>query len=237
MGEYIASPMETITKTYGELDYYGQGFSPFFMTTALWLGALLIFFVIEPLAPKAKGCGRFKTVLGRLPLYTGMCLLEAAAVVAAAYGIGVADAYGPSPLVYGATAFAISFCFMLMMQCLNMVFGLVGKALAVVILILQLACSGGTLPTVLGQGFLATMQPWLPFMYAVDALREVITYCNVGTVLSNLSVLLGMGLVCLVCSLLLWPIAEKRRDVEAAEYSAYHIGTSDSASMDCSELS
>lgn len=231
MGEYIASPTETVTKTYGELDYYGQGFSPFFMTTALWLGALLIFFVIDPLAPKAKGCGRFKTVLGRLPLYAGMCLLEAAAVVAAAYGIGVADAYGPSPLVYGATAFAISFCFMLMMQCLNMVFGLVGKALAVVILILQLACSGGTLPTVLGQGFLATMQPWLPFTYAVDALREVITYCNAGTVLSDLSVLLGMGLVCLACSLLLWPMAEKRRDVEAAEYSSYHMGLVEPASM------
>lgn len=133
MGDYIASPTETASETYGELDYYGQGFSPFFMTTALWLGSLLIFFVIEPLAPKAEGRGRFKTVLGRLPLYTGMCLLEATAVVAAAYGIGVADAYGPSPLVYGATAFAISFCFMLMMQCLNMVFGLVGKALAVVL--------------------------------------------------------------------------------------------------------
>ena len=224
MGEYVASPTETVTETYGELDYYGQGFSPFFMTTALWLGSLLIFFVIDPLAPKADGRGRFKTVLGRLPLYAGMCLLEAAAVVAAAYGIGVADAYGPSPLAYGATAFAISFCFMLMMQCLNMVFGLVGKALAVVVLILQLACSGGTLPTVLGEGFLATMQPWLPFTYSVDALREVITYCDAGTVLSDLSVLLGMGLVCLACSLLLWPIAEKRRDAEAAEYFSYHMG-------------
>lgn len=102
MGEYIESPTEAVTKTYGELDYYGQGFSPFFMTTALWLGSLLIFFVIEPLAPKADGRGRFKTVLGRLPLYAGMCLLEALTVVAAAYGIGVADAYGPSPLAYGA---------------------------------------------------------------------------------------------------------------------------------------
>lgn len=229
MGEYVASPTETVTKTYGELDYYGQGFSPFFMTTALWLGSLLIFFVIDPLAPKAAGRGRFKTVLGRLPLYAGMCLLEAAAVVVAAYGIGVADAYGPSPLAYGATAFAISFCFMLMMQCLNMVFGLVGKALAVVVLILQLACSGGTLPTFLGEGFLATMQPWLPFTYSVDALREVITYCNAGTVLSDLSILLGMGLVCFVCSLLLWPLAEKRRDVEAADYSAYHMGPSELA--------
>lgn len=82
MGEYVASPTETVTKTYGELDYYGQGFSPFFMTTALWLGSLLIFFVIDPLAPKAAGLGRFRTVLGRLPLYMGMCLLEAAAVVA-----------------------------------------------------------------------------------------------------------------------------------------------------------
>ncbi|MDO5800264.1 MAG: YhgE/Pip domain-containing protein [Coriobacteriia bacterium] len=237
MGEYVASPTETVTEAYGELDYYGQGFSPFFMTTALWLGSLLIFFVVEPLAPKTEGRGRLKTVLGRLPLYAGICLLEAMAVVAAAYAIGVADAYGPSPLAYGATAFAISFCFMLMMQCLNMVFGLVGKALAVVILILQLACSGGTLPTFLGQGLLATMQPWLPFTYSVDALREVITYCNAGTVLSDLSVLLGMGLVCLACSLLLWPLAEKRRDVEAAEYSAYHVGPSESASMNCGELS
>lgn len=193
--------------------------------------------MIEPLAPKADARGRFKTVLGRLPLYAGMCLLEALAVVAAAYGIGVADAYGPSPLAYGATAFAISFCFMLMMQCLNMVFGLAGKALAIVILILQLACSGGTLPTVLGEGILATMQSWMPFTYSVDALREVITYCNAGTLFVDLSVLLRMGLVCLACSLLLWPIAEKRRDTEAVEYSSYRMGRDESALMGCDERS
>ena len=223
MGTYIKSPVTSTTETYGKLDYYGQGFSPFFMTTALWLGSLLIFFVIDPLCRKRKDNTRLQTVLGRLPLYAAVCALEAAAVTACAFAIGVADAYSPSPLLFFGTALGISLCFMLMMQFLNMTFGLVGKAIAVLVLILQLACGGGTLPTVLGADLLSTLQPWLPFTYSIDALREVITYADVSVILTDLARLAGMGLVCLALSLVCWPLAEKRRDTDAAEYMEHNV--------------
>ena len=222
MGAYVADPTNARVEKYGALDYYGQGFAPFFMTTSLWLGALMIFFVIEPLYPKQRGAGRLRTVLGRIPSYLAACALEAAAVTAAAFLIGVPSMYSTSPFLLFGYALSVSVCFMLIMQFLNMTLGVVGKALAVLVLILQLACSGGTLPVELGRGFLASMKPFMPFTYAIDGFREAITYANPSVILGDLGILAAAGMVFLVLSLATWDFAEKRRDVETAQFVAWN---------------
>lgn len=220
MGAYVADPTNARVEKYGALDYYGQGFAPFFMTTSLWLGALMIFFVIEPLCPKQRGAGRLRTVLGRIPSYLAACALEAAAVTAAAFLIGVPSMYSTSPFLLFGYALSVSVCFMLIMQFLNMTLGVIGKALAVLVLILQLACSGGTLPVELGRGFLASMKPFMPFTYAIDGFRETITYANPSVILGDLGILAAAGMIFLMLSLATWDFAEKRRVVETAQFVA-----------------
>lgn len=222
MGAYVADPTNARVEKYGALDYYGQGFAPFFMTTALWLGALMIFFVIEPLCPKQRGAGRLRTVLGRIPSYLAACALEAAAVTAAAFLIGVPSMYSTSPFLLFGYALSVSVCFMLIMQFLNMTLGVIGKALAVLVLILQLACSGGTLPVELGRGFLASMKPFMPFTYAIDGFRETITYANPSVILGDLGILAAAGMIFLMLSLATWDFAEKRRVVETAQFVAWN---------------
>lgn len=223
MGEYAASPLKTQQESFGALDGYGQGFAPFFMTTALWLGALLLFFVVDPMYPRRARAGRIRTVIGRLPLYLLICALEAVAVVGAAALIGVTSAYDVNFLVLYAFAFAVSCAFMLIMQFLTLTFGIVGRGIAVVVLILQLAAAGGTLPVELGRSELAAIKPWLPFTYSIDGFREAISLGRGAVIGKDALILLGVGLICLALSLLCWRIALLRQKSDNAEYAAYHL--------------
>ena len=130
--------------------------------------------------------------------------------------------YSTSPFLLFGYALSVSVCFMLIMQFLNMTLGVVGKALAVLVLILQLACSGGTLPVELGRGFLASMKPFMPFTYAIDGFRETITYANLSVILGDLGILAAAGMVFLVLSLATWDFAEKRRAAETARFVAWN---------------
>ena len=222
MGAYVADPTSVNEERYGSLDYYVQGFSPFFMTTSLWLGALIVFFIIEPLWPKSRHAGRVRTVVGRLPFYALVCAFEAAAVTLSAWGIGVLDAHSASLLLLFAYALGVSLSFMPIIQFLNMTLGVIGKALAVLTLIFQLACSGGTLPVDLGQSFVAALNPFLPFTYAIDGFREVITYANGATIAGDLGMTAVFGLALFVLSLATWGFAEKRRDAEMKSALAWN---------------
>lgn len=238
MGLYAADPSNMDEETYGELDYYGQGFSPFFMTTALWLGSLLLFFVVEPFWPKRRHAGRMRTVLGRLPLYAIVCALESLAVVLTAAGIGVTSSYDVNMLDFWLYAFGVSLSFMLVMQFLNLTFGLVGKALAIVILILQLAAAGGTLPVEMGNAFAAALKPYLPFTYAIDGFREAISFGSTAVMVGDFLTLLGIGLVCLALSLLSWKFALKRQAADDRAYAQRHldISVADDAQTSAAQL-
>ncbi|MGI6535244.1 MAG: YhgE/Pip family protein [Eggerthellaceae bacterium] len=224
MGSYVAEPSNMNEETYGKLDYYGQGFSPFFMTTALWLGALVLFFVLDPFWPKERHASRLRTVLGRLPYYAIVCALESLAVVAVAAGIGVTQSYDVNMLNFWLFAFGVSLSFMLIMQFLNLTFGLIGKALAILILIVQLAAAGGTLPVEMGAPLAAALKPFLPFTYAIDGFREAISLGSTAVMLQDFLVLFGMGLVCLALSLLCWKFALKRQKADDRAYVRRHLG-------------
>lgn len=226
MGSYVAEPSNMDEDTYGELDYYGQGFSPFFMTTALWLGALILFFVLDPFWPKERHAGRLRTVLGRLPYYAIVCALENLGVVAVAVGIGVTSSYDVNVVNFWMYAFGVSLSFMLIMQFLNLTFGLIGKALAIFILIVQLAAAGGTLPVEMGAPLAAALKPFLPFTYAIDGFREAISLGSTAVMADDFLTLLGMGLVCLALSLLCWKFALKRQKADDREYVRRHLGIS-----------
>lgn len=221
MGEYVSEPTNLVEEDYGGLDHYGEGFSPFFMTTALWLGSLIIFFMVDPFWARSKHAGRFRTVLGRMPLYLLMCAMNAVAVVLCAVAVGVTSSYDVNGVAFLLFAFAVSVSFMLMMQFLNLTFGLLGKAAVLILLVVQLPLAGGTLPLELGRGTLDALQPFLPFTYSLDGFREVISLGNVGVITQDALVLLGMGAVCLVLSLCMWDLACKIRDISDAQTLAH----------------
>src|SRR5699024_9189716 len=68
----------------------------------------------------------------------------------------------------------VSIVFISIVYTLVSLFGNVGKALAIVIMVLQIAGGGGTFPIQVTPKFFQAIHPFLPFTYAVDALREAV---------------------------------------------------------------
>ena len=77
------------------------------------------------------------------------------------------------------------------------------EALAVIILIMQVAGSGGTFPIeVLPEPF-KFIAPFLPFKYGINALRETVAGVDAGNYIKNLGLLLLFIIPALVLGLLL----------------------------------
>lgn len=211
---YVADPVEMEKDTYGELDSFGLGFIPLFFTLALWLGALLIFFIFEPFPPREQlGASRYAAIFGRWPLYLVLSTLEALVMLIGGYlsGTPYTDA-GMAALVIA----CIAFSFMCILQFLNL-FGIVGKAMAVLLVALQLVCCSGTLPAVLGSDFAEAVGPSLPFYYSIDAIREIMSGGVAAVAFSDMGMLLVFAAGSVVLSLITYPLALRmKRKTDAA---------------------
>lgn len=67
-----------------------------------------------------------------------------------------------------------AFVFSFFIYCMGAAFGVVGKAICVIVMIIQVSGSSGQYPTQLMPAFFGRMRPWLPATYAMDALRAAI---------------------------------------------------------------
>ena len=74
-------------------------------------------------------------------------------------------------ILFGLLASAV---FMLIVYTLVSVFGNIGKAMAIVLLVLQVAASGGTFPIQVTPPFFQAINPFLPFTYAISMEREAV---------------------------------------------------------------
>ena len=77
----------------------------------------------------------------------------------------------PEPVGFAATMLVSAWGFLAIVYLLLRAFGEAGKLLAVLLLTLQLAAGGGVLPIELSGGLFRAMHAWLPFTWAVRALR------------------------------------------------------------------
>ncbi|MBY0465286.1 MAG: YhgE/Pip domain-containing protein [Burkholderiales bacterium] len=149
----------------------GMGFAPNFIPVALWLGAVMTAFIFHlrrlPAAaqthsPVALLMGKM-TVLGSINLMQTVCVL-----LMSAFLLGIQPAHlGGLAL----TMVVASWTFMLIILGLVRVFGDAGKAVALILLILQLSAAGGTMPIELTNDFFRAVSPWVPFTWAVKAVR------------------------------------------------------------------
>lgn len=149
----------------------GLGFAPNFIPVALWLGAVMAAFVfhLRRLPEAARGHGPVALLLGKMGVLGSINLAQAAVVLAmCAFLLGL----HPAHVAGLALTMAVSaLTFMLILLGLVRAFGDTGKALALILLILQLSSAGGLMPIELTNDFFRAVSPWLPFTWAVKAVR------------------------------------------------------------------
>lgn len=174
---FVSSPVSLVTERVYAIDSYGSAMAPFYTVLALWVGALILVALIH-VAVRTDREEQLSDVRPR-HAYFGRYLIffligqvqTAITVFGDLFYIGI-DCKHPA-LFYLAGA-ATSFVFTLFIYSLTVAFGNVGEAVAVVVMVIQVAGAGGTFPVeVLPQVYQAIYR-YLPFTYCMNAMRECV---------------------------------------------------------------
>ncbi|MFN8076317.1 MAG: YhgE/Pip domain-containing protein [Kineosporiaceae bacterium] len=187
---------------------YGAGFAPYFIPLSLWVGGVVAYLLLRPLAPRAlaSGARAGRVALGGwLPaavVGVGQALVLFAVLH---WAIGL-DAVHPVAMVGFLALTATAFTALL--QWVNAQFGTPGKLIAIALLILQLTSAGGTYPIETAPRFFQAIHPWLPMTYVVTGLRHLISGGPAGAVWQAAGVLTGITIACLALTTL---TARRRR--------------------------
>lgn len=202
-GEFLSQPVFVEKNPVYETPAYGSAVAPFYTTLAIWVGAIIL---VSLLKVNAEPKGSFKDAnpsqlyLGRLLLFVLLGQVQALLCV---YGnLKLLGVQCQDNGLFYLAAMVTSFTFTLLIYTLTISFGDIGKAFAVVIMVIQIAGSSGTYPIELLPGVFQSIYRYFPFPYAINAMREVISgryendyWIYMGQLLLFAAAALAVGLV------------------------------------------
>lgn len=199
MGEFVSKPLLMDDQPINSVKNYGTGFTPYFIPLSLWVGAIMMFFVISPKVEDEIGAGAKSKVAGKYISYGFIGFLQAILVSGVVLALGLR----PNNIVmYFVFNILMSFTFVAIIQCLIFLLGDAGRLLAIVLLILQLTSCAGTFPIEVVPNLFKILKPFMPFTYAVAALREAISG-NDTSVIVHSSIVFGViGMISLIISMM-----------------------------------
>lgn len=151
---------------------YGSGMAPFYTTLAIWVGCLLLISLMSVEVKREEGFTDREEYFGRFLTFITIGFLQTLIVTLG--DIHLLGVYVKEPFWFVIFGLVISLVFMLIVYTLVSVFGDVGKAMAIVMLVLQIAASGGTYPVALLPKAFQVIHPFLPFSYGVNIMREAV---------------------------------------------------------------
>ena len=214
IAELVSSPVGLETEALYPIENNGSAMSAFYVILSIWVGALIQVAIIHA---RQKHPGEIPGVkydheyFGRYLLFFGIGQVQTLIVVLGTLyyvRIQVVSAFR----FYLASAVA-SFVFTFVLYSLAYAFGEVGEALGVIVMVVQVAGSGGTFPMEVLPKFYRVLYPFMPFRYGMNALRECIAGFYPHAYAKNMAALLLFVLpalvIGLICSRLMQGLGEK----------------------------
>lgn len=193
---FFAEPVVLNENSIFAIANYGTGMTPFYTVLAIWVGGLLLISVLSTdIHEKEKFTGR-QIYFGRF--FTFMTIGFFQSLIVTLGDLFIIQVDVKSPFWFVIFGLICSLVFVLIIYTLVSVFGDVGKALAIIMIVLQIAGSGGTYPVVLLPKFFQMISPFLPFTYAIDIMREAVGGIVWKKVYYDLTFLFIFGLIALI---------------------------------------
>lgn len=174
LGAYFASPVTMETIAMYPVATYGSAMTPFYSTLAIWVGSTILVALVKVKAsPKnLKNVQSYQLYFGRYLLFLLLAQIQAAIIVAGELWLLKVNIVEPG-LFFLAASFTAT-AFSLLIYSLTLAFGDVGKAVCVIVMVLQIAGSSGTFPIELLPDIYQKIYIFFPFPYAITAMREAL---------------------------------------------------------------
>ena len=205
VGSFISTPVELTTEHVYEVENYGSAMAPFYTTLAIWVGGVVMAAMLKAGVKEKELIGltnvkNYQKYLGRYLLFLILRLLQATLIcLGDLYFLGIQC---KSPLLFLLAGWVTSLVYVNLIYTLCVSFGDIGKAVSVILMVLQVAGTGGNFPIELAPAFFQKLYNALPFVYSMNAMRETVAgfygnyYWNqLGTLLLYLIPSLVLGLI------------------------------------------
>ena len=202
--EYLSSPANLEVVRVYALENFGSGMAPFYTTLALYASALLSVSLMHTHVKRRNDIPMLNTTeafFGRYFVFFAIGQFTALiTVLGNLYYIGI-QCY--APFQFWLAAAIASLVFTLLNYGMVFAFGNIGEAIAIIVLVIQVAGSGGTYPLEMLPQIFRDLYKFMPFNYAMTAMRETIAGSYDHVYLKSILVLLLMAAILIPLSLVL----------------------------------
>ncbi len=168
---FMKSPVEIKDEVVFPVANYGTGVAPFYTNLALWVGGFVLV-AIYKLEVDEEEIGSYKPREGYFGRALLLVLLGQIQAVICCVGDLVMGIQCVSPTAFIFAGMIASFVYVNFIYALSIAFKHIGKALCVLMVILQIPGSSGMYPIEMMPMFFRRLYPWLPFTYGINAMRE-----------------------------------------------------------------
>ena len=172
--EFLSSPVGVTEETIYPTASYGDAMTPFYSVLAIWVGGVILVAILKTEAePKGlRNVTEGQKYWGKFLLFFFLGQAQAAVIVLG--DIYILNCQAENPWLFWAAAAVTSFVFISLIYSLALAFGDIGKAIVVVIMVVQIAGSSGSYPIEILPDIFSKIYLFFPFPYAINAMREAI---------------------------------------------------------------
>ncbi|BFL46813.1 YhgE/Pip domain-containing protein [Lactonifactor longoviformis] len=175
MGDFMSSPVQLDTTSLYSIENYGSAMAPFYSTLAIWVGGIVLVAIMKVRVDEDEKLRNLKPsqcYLGRYLLFLTFGLIQSSIICLG--DLFFLEIQCKNPVLFVLAGMVCSLVFTNIIYTLTVSFGDIGKALCVILLVIQIAGAGGTFPIEVTPQFFQNVYPFLPFTYGINAMRETV---------------------------------------------------------------
>lgn len=209
VSDFMSSPVSIKSDVQYDVENYGSGMTPFYTNLALWVGGLILVSILKQEVDTSGLRRRFTPTqgyFGRWLLFIVAGLIQS--VIVCAGDLILLKVQCVHPIAFIFAGVVCSFVYVNIIYALASTFKHIGKAVAVVLIILQIPGSSGTYPIEMMPEFFRKLHPLFPFTYGINAMRECIAGFYGHLYIKNLLFLSVFVVLSLFSGLILRPLLQ-----------------------------
>ena len=199
IADFMTSPVKIKSKVVYPVASFGSGIAPFYTNLALWVGGYVLIAIFK-LEVDREGIGSYTAKEGYFGRWLLMMLLGIMQAIIVCVGDLIIGVQCLHPVLFVLAGMCISFVYVNIIYALSVAFKHIGKAIGVILVIVQIPGSSGMYPIEMMPPFFNWLHPLLPFTYGINAMRECVGgmygmnyIINLGVLLIFVAIALGIG--------------------------------------------
>ena len=191
VASFMSSPVKLKTETFYSVENYGTAMTPFYTNLAIWVGGIVLIAIFKMEVDKSEKIKNFtptQAYFGRWMLFILVGFVQA--LIICLGDIFILKIKCQHPILFVVAGLVAAFVYVNLIYALSLTFKHIGKAVSVILVILQIPGSAGTYPIEMTPGFFQAIHPLLPFTYGINAMIEAIAGTYGHYYVKNLVILL-----------------------------------------------